>query len=179
MSLFQLAERASRKLTCRNFRARCAHQLLRYFRLEPLPEAVIFPMEIALPPILLVTNQHHSRRPRERSCNSMKDSSSCARFNPARPLLELLIRSLSIRRSAAATRSRARSKSTTVYCRGSGRMRFGDWGAHRERSALCDTKPKALPRVNWRWVACGWRRDPDVGVSATTVGELRKVTAWP
>ena len=32
--------------------------------------------------------------------------------------------SLSIRRSAAATRSRARFKSATVYCRGSGRVRF-------------------------------------------------------
>ena len=50
--------------------------------------------------------------------------SSGARFNPARPLLELLMGSLSIRRSAAATRSRARSKSATVYCRGSGRVRF-------------------------------------------------------
>ena len=32
--------------------------------------------------------------------------------------------SLSIRRFAAAARSRARSKSATVYCRGSGRVRF-------------------------------------------------------
>jgi hypothetical protein len=54
----------------------------------------------------------------------MTDSSSCARCNPARPLLGLLLGSLSIRRSAAATRSRARSRSTTVYCRGSGRVRF-------------------------------------------------------
>ena len=67
---------------------------------------------------------HHSRRPRKRSCDSMMDSSSCARFNPARPLLGLLLRSLSIRRSAAATRSRARFRSATVYCRGSGRVRF-------------------------------------------------------
>ena len=52
----------------------------------------------------------------------MTDSSSCARFNPARPLLELHMGSLSIWRSAAATRSRARSKSATVYCRGSGRV---------------------------------------------------------
>ena len=51
--------------------------------------------------------------------NSMTDSSSCARSNPARPLLGLLLRSLSIRRSAAATRSRARSRSAMVYCRGS------------------------------------------------------------
>jgi hypothetical protein len=49
---------------------------------------------------------------------SMTDSSSCARSNPARPLLGLLVRSLSIRRS------RARSRSATVYCRGSGRVRF-------------------------------------------------------
>jgi hypothetical protein len=34
------------------------------------------------------------------------------------------VRSLSIRRSAAATRSRARSKSAMVYCRGFGRVRF-------------------------------------------------------
>jgi hypothetical protein len=55
-----------------------------------------------------------SRRPRKRSCDSMTDSSSCARSNPARPLLGLLPRSLSIRRSAAATRSRARSRSVTA-----------------------------------------------------------------
>ena len=54
----------------------------------------------------------------------MTDSSSCALFNPARPLLELLMGSLSIWRFAAATRSRARFKSATVYCRGSGRVRF-------------------------------------------------------
>jgi hypothetical protein len=54
----------------------------------------------------------------------MMCSSSCARSNPARPLLGLLVWSLSIRRSAAATRSRARSKSATVYCRGPGRVRF-------------------------------------------------------
>jgi hypothetical protein len=65
---------------------------------------------------------HHSRRPRKRSCDSMTDSSSCARFNPARPRLGLPLQSFSIRRSAAATRSRARSKS--AYCRGSGRVRF-------------------------------------------------------
>jgi len=54
----------------------------------------------------------------------MMCSSSCARSNPARPLLGLLVWSLSIRRSAAATRSRARSRSATVYCRGPGRVRF-------------------------------------------------------
>ena len=67
---------------------------------------------------------HHSRRPRKRNCDWMRCSSSCARSSPARPLLGLLMWSLSIRRSAAATRSRARSKSATVYCRGPGRMRF-------------------------------------------------------
>jgi len=75
-------------------------------------------------PAWINAKSHHSRRPRERSCDSMTDSSSCAVFNPARPLLELLMGSLSIRRFAAATRSRARSKSATVYCRGSGRVRF-------------------------------------------------------
>ena len=64
------------------------------------------------------------RRPRKRSCDSMTDSSSCARSSPARPRLGLFVRSLSIRRSAAATRSRARSKSAMVYCRGFGRVRF-------------------------------------------------------
>jgi hypothetical protein len=44
----------------------------------------------------------------------MMCSSNCARSNPARPLFGLLVWSLSIRRSAAATRSRARSKSATV-----------------------------------------------------------------
>ncbi len=69
-------------------------------------------------------SNHHSRRPRKRNCDSMTDSSSCARSNPALPLLGFFLRSLSIRRSAAATRSRARSRSATVYCRGSGRVRF-------------------------------------------------------
>ena len=54
----------------------------------------------------------------------MMCSSNRARSNPARPLLGLLVWSLSIRRSAAATRSRARSKSATVYCRSPGRVRF-------------------------------------------------------
>ena len=67
---------------------------------------------------------HHSRRPRKRSCDSITDSSSSARFNPARPRLGLPLQSFSMRRSAAATRSRARCKSMTVYCRGSGRVRF-------------------------------------------------------
>ena len=47
-----------------------------------------------------------------------------ARSNPVRPLLGLLLRSFSVRHSAAATRSRARSRSATVYRRGSGRVRF-------------------------------------------------------
>jgi hypothetical protein len=46
----------------------------------------------------------HRWRPRKRSCDSMTDNSSCARFKPARPLSGLCPRSLSIRRSAAATR---------------------------------------------------------------------------
>src|SRR5215471_3990055 len=54
----------------------------------------------------------------------MTDSSSCARSSPARPQLGLFVRSLSIRRSAAATRSRARSQSAMVYRRGFGRVRF-------------------------------------------------------
>src|SRR5262249_4513044 len=66
----------------------------------------------------------HSRRARKRSCGSMSSSSICARSNPARALVGLLVWSLAIRRSAASTRSFARSKSTTVYCRGSGRVRF-------------------------------------------------------
>jgi hypothetical protein len=65
-----------------------------------------------------------SRRPRKPSCDSMMCSSSCARCNPTRPLLRSLVWSLSIRRSAASTRSRARSKSATVYCRGCCRVRF-------------------------------------------------------
>jgi hypothetical protein len=67
---------------------------------------------------------YHSTRPRKRSCVSITDNSSCARFKPARPRSGSRLRSLSIRRSAAATRSRARSRSVTVYCRGSGRVRF-------------------------------------------------------
>jgi hypothetical protein len=43
---------------------------------------------------------------------------------PCSPAAAQLVWSLSIRRSAAATRSRARSKSATVYCRGPGRVRF-------------------------------------------------------
>ena len=42
---------------------------------------------------------------------------------PRVPRWDRLLRSLSIRRSAAATRPRARSRSATVYCRGSGRVR--------------------------------------------------------
>jgi hypothetical protein len=62
--------------------------------------------------------------PRRRSCDSMACSSSRARFSPASPLLGLFVRSLSTRRSAASTRSCARSRSARVYWRGSGRMRF-------------------------------------------------------
>jgi hypothetical protein len=66
---------------------------------------------------------YHSTRPRKRSCVSITDNSNCARFKLARPR-SVWRRSLSIRRSAAATRSRARSKSATVYCGGSRRERF-------------------------------------------------------
>jgi hypothetical protein len=45
-----------------------------------------------------------------------------ASLNPLQP--RLLVWSLSIRRPAVSTRSRARSKSAMVYCRGSGRVRF-------------------------------------------------------
>jgi hypothetical protein len=72
----------------------------------------------------LALSPHHPGRPRNRSCDSITDNSSCARFKPARALSELRLRSLSIQRSAAATRSRARSKSATVYCGGSRRVRF-------------------------------------------------------
>ena len=89
---------------------------------------------------------HHSRRPRKRSCDSMTDSSSCARCNPARPLSGLLLGSLSIRRSAAATRSRARSRSATVYCRGSVRVRFlrGPFAALLARMATLSCFPVAI-----------------------------------
>jgi hypothetical protein len=61
-----------------------------------------------------------------RAISSIEDQEvpSHARSNPACPLLGLLLRSLSNRRSAAATRSRARSGSATVYSRGSGRVRL-------------------------------------------------------
>ena len=58
------------------------------------------------------------------SCDSISDNSSRARSRPALPLLGLFERSLSTRRSAASTRSRARSRSIKVYWRGSGRVRF-------------------------------------------------------
>ena len=64
--------------------------------------------------------------------------------NPARPLSGLLLRSLSIRRSAAATRSRARSRSATVYCRGSGRVRFLARSLRRPPGA--DGRLELLPR---------------------------------
>ena len=68
--------------------------------------------------------RRYSSRPRTRSCDSTSDNSSCARSSPALPLLGLFERSLSTRRSAASTRSRARSKSTKVYWRGLGGVRF-------------------------------------------------------
>src|SRR5215831_4625617 len=76
----------------------------------------------------------------------MTDSSSCARSSPARPRLGLFVRSLSIRRSAAATRSRARSKSAMVYCRGFGRVRFlrGPFAALLARMAALSCFPVAI-----------------------------------
>jgi len=58
------------------------------------------------------------------SCDSISDNSSRARSRPALPVLGLFERSLSTRRSAASTRSRARSRSTRVYWRSFGRVRF-------------------------------------------------------
>jgi hypothetical protein len=99
-------------------------------------------------------SSHHSRTPRKRSCDSMTDSSSCARSSPARPLLGLLLRSLSIRRSAAATRSRARSRSATVYYRGSARVRFlrAPFAALLARMAALSCFPVAIVplRLSWR-----------------------------
>jgi hypothetical protein len=60
----------------------------------------------------------------KRNYDSITCSSNCARFNPARALLGLPVWSWSIRRSAAAIRSRARSRSATEYWRGSARVRF-------------------------------------------------------
>jgi hypothetical protein len=76
----------------------------------------------------------------------MTDSSSCARFNPARPLFGLLLRSLAIRRSAAATRSRARSRSARVHRRGSGRTRFlrGPFATLLARMAALSCFPVAI-----------------------------------
>jgi hypothetical protein len=76
----------------------------------------------------------------------MTDSSNCAHSNPARPLFGLLLRSLPIRRCAAATRSRARSRSATVYCRGPGRVRFlrGPFAALLARMAALSRFPVAI-----------------------------------
>jgi len=94
----------------------------------------------------LALSPHHPRRPRNRSCDSITDNSSCARFKPARALSELRLRSLSIRRSAAATRSRARSKSATVYCGGSRRVRFflGPFVTLLARTAALSRVPVAI-----------------------------------
>jgi hypothetical protein len=94
----------------------------------------------------LALSPHYPRRPRNRSCDSITDNSSCARFKPARALSELRLRSLSIRRSAAATRSRARSKSATVYCGGSRRVRFflGPFVTLLARTAALSRVPVAI-----------------------------------
>ena len=40
-------------------------------------------------------------------------------------------------------------------------------------------KAKALPRFNWRWAACQMRCGSNwIELSAKTVGEMRKATAW-
>jgi hypothetical protein len=67
---------------------------------------------------------HNSRSPRKRSCASTIDNSRCARTSPERPRLGMFEHSLSLRRSAAATRSRARCRSARLYCRGFGRVCF-------------------------------------------------------
>ena len=43
-------------------------------------------------------SSRHSRRPRKRSCDSMTDSSSCARSNPARPATAVVVDSALRRR---------------------------------------------------------------------------------
>jgi hypothetical protein len=95
----------------------------------------------------------HSRRPRKRSCDSMSCSSSCARSNPARALVGLLVWSLAIRRSAASTRSCARCKSATLYCRGSGRVRL--------RRAPFDILLATMAAVSCFAVAIGPLRFPE------------------
>ena len=62
--------------------------------------------------------------PRRRRSDSMAYRSNRARSSPVCALLGLLVRSFSTRRYAASTRSRARPRSTRLYCRGSGRVRF-------------------------------------------------------
>jgi len=116
-------------LDCCAGKSACGTKLRRAARLRRSANRGIADYAVGDPHVLTgdvgrARSSHHSRRPRKRSCDSMTDSSSCARSSPARPRLGLFVRSLSIRRSAAATRSRARSKSAMVYCRGFGRVRF-------------------------------------------------------
>ena len=54
---------------------------------------------------------------------------------------------------------------------------------HGSEGNLMQYKPKSIPALH---IALGGlpskmrvEADPDIGVSVTTVGELRKVTAWP
>ena len=61
------------------------------------------------------------RRPRERSCDSTTDSSSCARSNPACLCWDCFCGRC---RFDAPPPLRARSRSATVYCRGSSRVCF-------------------------------------------------------
>ena len=100
--------------------------------------------------------------PGKRSCDSMMCSSSCARSSPARPRLGLFVRSLSIRRSAAATRSRARSKSAMVYCRGFGRVRFlrGPLATLLARMAALSCFPVAIGPLRF------FRRIPPIKIMA-------------
>ena len=106
------------------------------------------------------------------SCNSTTDSSSCARSNPARPLFGVLLRSLS--NSALRRRypvSRARSKSATVYCRGSGRVRFlrGPFAALRHRAT---PKSQRIPPIEH--IQRGFVTRP--GSAKKTVGDICRAT---
>ena len=138
-------------LDCCAGKSACGTKLRRAARLRRSANRGIADYAVGDPHVLTgdvgrARSSHHSRRPRKRSCDSMTDSSSCARSSPARPRLGLFVRSLSIRRSAAATRSRARSKSAMVYCRGFGRVRFlrGPFAALLARMAALSCFPVAI-----------------------------------
>ena len=63
---------------------------------EADPAVIREPDEWALCNVGLKVKESSLKEAARRSCNSMTDSSRCALFNPARPLLELLMGSLSI-----------------------------------------------------------------------------------